>query len=360
MPSRVLVIDDSALMRTVLTELINSAHDLVVVGSAGDPYEARDKIKQLNPDVITLDIEMPKMDGLAFLEKLMTLRPMPVLMVSSLTAHGAEAALRALELGAVDYIEKPKMSIARGMEERRLDLIDKLRAAARARVRPLTAGARLPAGARPPDAAPRLPADRPGLKGSEVVVAVGASTGGVECLRAFLSRLPADGPALVIAQHMPPKFTATFAARLDRLCPLTVVEGSDGARVLPGHAYIAPGTHHMLVARSGANYVIRLDDGPLVSGHRPSVDMLFDSVARTASANAIGVILTGMGRDGATGLKAMRDAGAATLGQDESSCVVYGMPKAAMDLGAVETELPLGRLPDEVMRLYRRMATARL
>lgn len=356
--TKVLVVDDSALMRNLLTDLINSAHGLSVVGTAGDPYEAREKIKALNPDVITLDIEMPKMDGLAFLEKLMTLRPMPVLMVSSLTARGAEATLRALELGAVDYIEKPKISVAKEMEERRGELLEKLRTVAKARVRPLTSQPKR--NASDGVVSTRTVGSGRGVAGSEVVVAVGASTGGVECLREFLIPFPADGPALLITQHMPPKFTATFANRLNGLCALAVVEGREGGRVLPGHAYIAPGTHHMKLGRSGANYVVRLDDGALVSGHRPSVDVLFDSVAKAAGSNAIGVILTGMGRDGASGLKAMRDAGGRTLGQDESTCVVYGMPKAAKDLDAVETELPLGRLPDEVMRHYRHMAKARL
>jgi two-component system chemotaxis response regulator CheB len=339
---RVLIVDDSALVRQMLSELLASDPGIAVVGTAPDPIVARQKIKDLNPDVVTLDIEMPNMDGLAFLEKIMTLRPTPVLMVSSLTQKGADATLSALELGAVDCIGKPTVDLRHGLAALREELVAKVKAAATARV----AGRRLRQ-----TAATGALKTGPGYSSTEKIIAIGASTGGVEALKDVIVALPANSPAIVVTQHMPEHFTASFAARLDRNCAVTVSEAADGVRVLPGHVYIAPGNRHLELARSGANYVCRLTDEPPVSGHRPSVDVLFHSVARAAGANAVGVILTGMGKDGAAGLREMRAAGARTLGQDEATCVVYGMPKAAMMAGGVEVELPLERIAGEMLKL---------
>ena len=335
-PIRVLVVDDSALMRQVITGLLQGAGDISVVGAAADPLAAREMIKALNPHVMTLDIEMPRMDGLAFLERVMTLRPMPVVMVSSLTQAGADATLRALELGAVDFIGKPAVDLRDGMAALAETLIGKIRAAARARVRPLVARA---------DASPARPF---AVASTERLIAIGASTGGVEAVREVIAALPADAPAVLVTQHMPAAFTASFAARLDSISAMRVVEASDRDRILPGHVYVARGAYHLRVARAGANYVCALGDDPPISGHRPSVDALFESVAEHAGARAIGAILTGMGRDGAAGLLRMRQSGAVTLGQDEASCVVYGMPKAARQAGAVAKEVPLERIAEEL------------
>lgn len=352
MAIRVLVIDDSALIREVMTELLSRDPGIEVVGTAADPIIARDRIRALAPDVLTLDIEMPRMDGLSFLEKLMAVRPMPVLVVSTLTQRGTDIAVRALELGAVDYVPKPLVDIRNGMEELARELAEKVRAAAQSRPR-----ARLPA------AVPAAPPDiRLGLSTAGGIVAVGASTGGVEALHCLLRMMPAGGPAMLVTQHMPPGFTSSFARRLDAECAMSVVEATDGRRVLPGHAYIAPGARHLELARTGGHYVCRLHDGPRVSGHRPSVDVLFHSVAAAARDHATGVILTGMGRDGAEGLLAMRRAGARTFGQSEASCVIYGMPKAAMEIGAVQAEAPLERLAGLVLedrRIARPVAALR-
>ncbi len=338
---RVLIVDDSALMRQMLSSLLGSDPAIEVVGTAPDPLVAREKIKALNPDVVTLDVEMPRMDGLAFLEKLMTLRPMPVVMVSSLTERGAEVTLRALELGAVDVFCKPGDADG-GLLAHGAELIDKVKAAALARVRPL-------GGTKP--AAPRSLAVTTLYRSTERLVAIGSSTGGVEALRDIILALPPDAPPIVITQHIPPRFSTSFAQRLDSLAAVRVKEAADGERIVSGHAFIAPGDRHLAVRRSGASLVTHVYDGPLVGGHKPSVNVLFHSVAEACGAKAVGVILTGMGRDGADGLLAMRLAGAATLGQDESSCVVYGMPKAARESGAVERELPLSRLADEILKL---------
>lgn len=338
---RVLIVDDSALMRQMLQAVLSSDPAIEVIGTAPDPLVAREKIKALNPDVLTLDVEMPRMDGLAFLEKLMTLRPMPVVMVSSLTEKGAEVTMRAMELGAVDVFCKP--ADAGGLGAHAKELIDKVKSASLARVRPL--GDR--------------PRGHPGLKvttiykSSDRLVAIGASTGGVEALRDIVVDLPADGPPVVVTQHIPPKFSASFAARLNGLSAVRVKEAEDGERLIAGHVFIAPGDKHLAVRRSGAQLVTHVYDGPLVTGHKPSVNVLFHSVAEACGAKAVGVILTGMGRDGAEGLLAMRRIGAATLGEDEASCVVYGMPKAAYELGAVERELPLSRIAEEILRLCR-------
>jgi two-component system chemotaxis response regulator CheB len=340
MAIRVLVVDDSALIRQVLTELLQTDRDIEVVGTASDPYAARERIKQLNPDVITLDIEMPRMDGLSFLEKLMALRPTPVVVVSTLTQKGADAAIRALELGAVDYVGKPRLDIRSGMLELGEELVAKVKAAAASRPRIR--------GRTPPPAA--LTFD-PSLSAVGRLVAVGASTGGVEALQELLLALPAQAPAMLITQHMPPGFTASFARRLNEQCAMTVIEANEGRRIVPGQVCIANGSQHLELVRSGADYHCHLSDGPLVSGHRPSVDVLFSSVASVAGKNAIGVILTGMGHDGAAGLLAMRQRGASTLAQDEASCLIYGMPHAAKLLGGVERELPLSGLAAELLRL---------
>lgn len=315
---RVVVVDDSPTIRTIITNVLNRDPAIEVVGKAGDPLEAREAIKALNPDVITLDVEMPKMNGIEFLEKIMRLRPMPVIMVSTLTQAGAAISIEALELGAFDCVGKPDFD----------GLAEKVKAAARARVRPTGERSR--------------PVERKGsYRPSSKVLAIGSSTGGVEALISVLQHFPQNCPPTVITQHMPPSFTASFAARLNRLCAPEVAEASDGALLEAGRIYLAPGGDKHLEVRGAGQLRCILLDAPPVSGHRPSVDVLFNSVAQTCRSRAVGVILTGMGRDGAQGLKAMRDAGAHTLGQDEASCVVYGMPKAAFELGAVERQKPL-------------------
>jgi two-component system chemotaxis response regulator CheB len=336
---KVLIVDDSALVRQMLSQMLSSDPEVEVVGTAADPLIARQKIKELNPDVVTLDIEMPNMDGLSFLEKIMRLRPMPVVMVSSLTQKGAEVTVQALEMGAVDFVAKPTIDVRHGLQEKAEELLLKVKTAALSRVVPRS------------DAPPRrvAVAAGPSYRATDRLVAVGASTGGVEALKELVCALPADGPAMVITQHMPGHFTASFAKRLNAAAALAVAEAQDGMRILPGHVYIAPGDHHLRVIGSGSTLTCRLDDGPLVSGHRPSVDVLFTSVAEAAGRNAVGIILTGMGKDGAEGLKRMKDAGAVTIGQDESTCVVYGMPKAAKALGGVQTELPLGQIAGQII-----------
>jgi len=345
---KVLCVDDSALIRSLMTEIINGQPDMTVVATAPDPLVARDLIKQHNPDVLTLDVEMPRMDGLDFLEKLMRLRPMPVVMVSSLTERGNEITLRALELGAVDFVTKPKVGIRDGMLDYSEKLADKIRAAARARVRQAAPAhhAATPAAQGPVGSAPLF--NNP-LLSTEKLIIVGASTGGTEAIREVLVPLPPDAPAVLIAQHMPPGFTKSFAQRLNGLCRITVKEAEHGERVLPGHAYIAPGHAHLLLARSGANYIAHLSDDPPVNRHRPSVDVLFRSAAQHAGKNAVGVILTGMGRDGAAGLLEMKKAGAYTLAQDEASCIVFGMPREAIALGAADEITALPEMSRRVM-----------
>ncbi len=318
---KVLCVDDSALIRNIMTNIVNEHGDMEMVATAPDPLIARDLIKRFNPDVLTLDVEMPRMDGLDFLERLMRLRPMPVIMVSSLTSKGSEITLNALELGAVDFVTKPQMGLKEGMLQYSELIAEKIRIAAKARpARPLQAGAPRPI------VAP--------LVGSEKIFAIGSSTGGTEALRHLLVPMPKTCPGMVIAQHMPPGFTHSFAQRLDRLCQISVKEAEDGDRVLPGHAYISPGDRHMELVRSGANYHVRLTDDAPVNRHRPSVDVLFHSVARQAGKNAVGAILTGMGNDGARGLLAMRNAGSHTLAQSEKTCVVFGMPREAIAMQA--------------------------
>jgi two-component system chemotaxis response regulator CheB len=341
MKTKVLIVDDSALIRSVMSEIVNSQPDLEVVATAPDPLVARELIKKHNPDVLTLDVEMPKMDGLDFLEKLMRLRPMPVLMVSSLTERGSEITMRALELGAVDFVTKPKISIQTGMRDYADMIADKIRAAARARIAPRSIA---PAAASAPLSALRSP-----LISSEKLIVIGASTGGTEAIREFLMQMPSDCPGILIAQHMPEGFTSSFAKRLDSLCKISVVESVGNERVLPGHAYIAPGHSHLLLARSGANYMTRIEQSPPVNRHRPSVDVLFRSVAQAAGKNAVGVILTGMGKDGAAGMLEMREAGSHNFAQDEASCVVFGMPREAIAIGAAHEVGPLGALPRMVL-----------
>lgn len=329
---RVLVVDDSATMRALIRAALGRRPDLEVVGEAGDPLEARQAIRALNPDVITLDVEMPNMNGLEFLERLMRLRPMPVVMVSTLTQRGADATLAALELGAVDCVGKPT-NLHDDSFERLADTV-----AAAARARPV----------RHEGGAPAAPVETCSPGGS--IVALGASTGGVEALLTVLSAFPANCPPTVITQHMPPNFTTSFAARLDRVCAPTVSEATDGAELRPGHVYIAPGgLRHLEVRRLGERMSCRLSAGDPVTGHRPSVDVLFRSVAAAAASRAVGALLTGMGRDGALGLLEMRRAGAVTIGQDESTCVVFGMPRAADEIGAVERQLPLHRIAAGVL-----------
>ncbi|MCG8708880.1 chemotaxis response regulator protein-glutamate methylesterase [Brenneria sp. 4F2] len=335
---KVLCVDDSALMRQIMTEIINSHPDMEVVATAPDPLVARDLIKKFNPQVLTLDVEMPRMDGLDFLEKLMRLRPMPVVMVSSLTGKGSEITLRALELGAIDFVTKPQLGIREGMLAYSELIAEKIRMAAKARLpqhrqtnEPMTIIQHTP------------------LLSSEKLIAIGASTGGTEAIRHVLQPLPPTSPALLITQHMPPGFTKSFAERLNKLCQITVKEAEDGERVLPGHAYIAPGARHLELARSGANYQVRLNDGPPVNRHRPSVDVLFRSVAQYAGRNAVGVILTGMGNDGAAGLLELHQAGAYTLAQNEASCVVFGMPREAIAMGGVDEVVDLHQVSQRML-----------
>ena len=348
----VIVVDDSALIRKLLSEIINSQPDMQVLGAAPDPLVAREMIRSLNPDVLTLDVEMPKMDGLDFLERLMRLRPMPVVMVSSLTEKGSDATLRALELGAIDYVSKPKIDIVHGIEEYASEITDKIRAAAAARPR-----TRPPATAMRGERAPQVLANR--SISTEKLIIVGASTGGTEAIKEFLLDMPPDCPGILITQHMPEAFTKSFAARLDSLCRISVKEAEHAERVLPGHAYVAPGHSHLLLRRSGANYMTQLSDAAPLNRHRPSVDVLFRSAAEYAGANAVGVILTGMGKDGAQGMLAMKQAGAYNFAQDEASCVVFGMPKEAIAAGATDEVLPLRDLAPGVIRcLHARGARA--
>lgn len=345
MAIKILIIDDSALIRALLSEIVNREPDLEVIGTAADPLIARERIKQLNPDVLTLDVEMPKMDGLAFLEKLMRLRPMPVVMVSSLTEKSSAVTLKALELGAFDFVTKPKIDIRSGLLDYAEELTGKIRGAYQAGLK------RTPGR---PAAAHRVEQKQSAnavlaprhlhFSTTEKVIAVGASTGGTEALKTFLAALPPDCPAILITQHMPETFTRTFAARLNGLCALAVKEAEHGERVLPGHAYLAPGNRHLLLSRSGANYTATLSDGPPVNRHRPSVDVMFRSAANCAGSNALGIIMTGMGDDGAAGMLEMHRVGARTLAQDEESCVVFGMPKEAIARGGVDEVVPLGGL----------------
>ena len=340
---KVLIVDDSAVMRQLLKEILSSDPSIEVVATAVDPIQAREKILRLQPDVLTLDVEMPHMDGLTFLEKLMRAHPMPVVMISSLTERGCETTLRALELGAVGYVSKPRVDVADGTVQLAGEIVEKVKAAASAKVlrlhRPTSTGLQLSL------------ATQARLKSTQQVIALGASTGGTEALREVLEPLPPDSPGIVIVQHMPEKFTRSFAERLDSLCRVRVKEAEDGDRILPGHALLAPGNYHLEVFRNGAEYRVRVFSSDRVNRHRPSVDVLFRSCARQLGANAVGVILTGMGADGARGLLEMRQAGARTIAQDEASCVIFGMPKEAIALGGAEEVRPLSQIPSCVLRM---------
>ena len=350
--TRVVVVDDSALVRSLLAEIINRQTDMECIGSASDPFAAREMIRNLDPDVITLDVEMPRMDGIDFLSKLMRLRPMPVVMVSTLTERGAEVTLKALELGAVDFVAKPKIGVADGLKQLADEITDKIRIASKARVAKLHAPAAPAAGGAPAPAAAR-PVAAIGRLSTEKLIFIGASTGGTEATKEVLMNLPPDSPAVVITQHMPPGFTRSYANRLDGLCKIRVKEAVDGERILPGHAYIAPGGFHLSVERSGANYVARVTDGEPVNRHKPSVEVLFESAARVVGQNALGIMLTGMGGDGAKAMRTMKDAGSYNVCQDEASCVVFGMPREAIAAGAAHEVLPLAKIAEHVIERLR-------
>ena len=360
---KVLIIDDSALVRQVLSEILDKDVGIEVVGTASDPLVAREKIKKLNPDVLTLDVEMPKMDGITFLSNLMRLRPMPVVMVSTLTEKGADITMEALELGAVDFVTKPKLDLANTIDAYREELIGKVKVAAKANVQALT---KRTAPKTLSNVAPKHDAgaiiDRStrlsNFKTTDTIIAIGASTGGTEAIREVLEVMPPDTPGMVIAQHIPEGFSTSFAKRMDGICAMKVYEAEDGQQVLPGHVYIAPGSHHLLLERSGARYICRLNDGPPVNRHKPSVDVLFRSVANSAGKNSIGAILTGMGDDGARGLKEMKEAGAPTIAQDEKTSVVWGMPGEAVKLGGVDNILPLAKIPQELLNLCKEYSIA--
>ena len=339
---RVLVVDDSALVRHLLSEIINRQPDMQCVGAANDPLVAREMIRELNPDVLTLDVEMPRMDGLEFLGRLMRLRPMPVVMISTLTDAGADVTFRALELGAVDFVEKPRVGVAGGLNDLSRLIAEKIRVAATAKIRRVVGL----------EDKKKVTINPLGKISTEKMIFIGASTGGTEAIREVLSLLPADAPAVVITQHMPAGFTASFAARLHSLCHIAVSEATHGERILPGHAYVAPGGKQFRVARSGANYVAVVEDGPLVNRHRPSVEVLFKSGAEVVGRNAYGIMLTGMGSDGANAMRQMKDAGSFNYVQDEATCVVFGMPREAIVQGAAHEILPIGSIaPALVARL---------
>lgn len=342
---RVLIVDDSALMRALLTEIVRSDQELELIGAAPDAYVAKDLVNQFRPDVITLDVEMPKVDGLTFLDRLMKARPTPVIMVSSLTEQGAEVTLKALELGAVDYVAKPKIDIKQGIDAYRDEILDKIKQAARAKVQKRELSAH------------RVQHQKLNFRTTEKLFAIGASTGGTEAIKEVLLQMPVDCPGIVITQHMPAGFTKTFAARLDKICSVRVKEAEDGERILPGHAYIAPGDHHMKVVRSGADYRVKLDDGERVSGHKPSVDVLFHSIAEAAGSNVIAAILTGMGKDGAAGMTKLHQVGAYTIAQDEQSCVVFGMPKEAIRLGGIKQISPLEDVGEQMLTQLKKLGT---
>lgn len=337
---KVLIVDDSALIRSILTEIVRSDPQLLLVGAAPNAYVAKDLVIQFQPDVITLDIEMPKVDGLTFLDRLMKAKPTPVVMISSLTEQGVDITLRALELGAVDYIAKPKLGIREGMEAYRTEIIDKIKSAAKANIKARQLST------------PHLSRVQQSFLTSEKILAIGASTGGTEAIKDLLLQLPADCPAILITQHMPPGFTRSFAARLNKLCAMKVREATQHERILPGHAYLAPGDKHLTIVRSGADYQILLDDRPRVSGHKPSVDVMLTAIAEQAGANAVAVILTGMGRDGAIGIQAIAAHGGYCIAQDEQSSVIFGMPKEAIKTGVVHQVLPLAELGGALAQVF--------
>lgn len=352
---KVLVIDDSALVRKMLSQILNKDKDIEVVGAAADPIYAREKIKTLKPDVLTLDVEMPRMDGVTFLSNLMRLKPMPVVMVSTLTEQGADVTMNALELGAVDFITKPKLDFANQIDTYGDELIEKVKAAGSARVealeRTFSKNSSSGTGKKPERNNRTLH-----FKTTDTIIAIGASTGGTEAIKEVLMEMPADAPGIVIAQHIPEGFSTTFAKRMDSLSAMTVYEASDQQQVLPGHVYIAPGNRHLRIIRDGARFVCCLDDGEPVNRHKPSVDVLFNSVAENIGQNAIGAILTGMGKDGAKGLLAMRETGARTIAQDEKTSVVWGMPGSAVKLDAAQQILPLQSIAENILNISVEMA----
>ncbi|HEX6018851.1 MAG TPA: chemotaxis response regulator protein-glutamate methylesterase [Burkholderiaceae bacterium] len=349
---RVVVVDDSALVRKLLADIIDRQGDMQCVGTAADPLAARELIRAAAPDVITLDVEMPRMDGIDFLARLMRLRPTPVVMVSTLTERGAEVTLRALELGAVDFVAKPRIGVADGLQRLADDITDKIRIAARAQVRRTAGPSSTLAGVKP-----AAPAALLGHLSTEKLIFIGASTGGTEATKVVLTELPADAPAVLITQHMPAGFTSSYARRLDSLCRIRVKEAADGERLLPGHAYLAPGGQHLSVRRSGTHYVARVHDGEPVNRHKPSVTVLFESAARVAGPNALAVMLTGMGADGAQAMRLMREAGSYNICQDEASCVVFGMPREAIAHGAAHEVLPLTRIAAALIARLRETAS---
>jgi len=354
---KVLIIDDSALIRKLLSEILSHNPNIEVVGTAQDPIVARTKIKELNPDVLTLDVEMPRMDGLTFLGNLMRLRPMPVVMISSLTEKGAEITMQALELGAFDFVSKPKIDVSHGLEAYQDEITEKIIGAASARILPKEA-----ASINNTTTSPKLSADaildkktiRKPFKTTDKIIAIGASTGGTEAIKEVLAQMPADSPGIVISQHIPEAFSLPFSKRMNLVSAMTVYQAEDGQQILPGHIYIAPGDSHLLIERSGARYICRLNNGPPVNRHRPSVDVMFRSIAQNVGSNAVGVILTGMGADGAAGLNEMHQSGATTLAQDEKTSVVWGMPGEAVKLGGVDHILPLKSIAGSIMDKIRR------
>lgn len=350
---KVLIVDDSALVRQMLSHILGSASDIEVVGTAHDPLMARDKIKALNPDVLTLDVEMPRMDGITFLKNLMRLRPMPVVMVSSLTEKGADITLEALEFGAVDFVSKPKTDLAHTLDDYADEIIEKVRAASKVKVSALGqhSVSLTPSQRYSADAILKKEAHAKHFKTTDRILAIGASTGGTEAIKEVLMHLPADSPGTVISQHIPKAFSGAFAKRMNGLSAMIVCEAEDGQHILRGHVYIAPGDRHLLVERDGARFVCRLNNGPEVNRHKPSVDVMFRSIAQNVGANAISVILTGMGNDGAEGMKEMHEAGSPTIAQDEKTSVVWGMPGEAVKLGCVDTISPLDKIADIITKL---------
>jgi len=357
---KVLIVDDSSLIRKLLSEILSSDRGIEVVGTAQDPFVAREKIKKLQPDVITLDVEMPRMDGITFLKNLMRLHPIPVIMISSLTEKGADVTLEALESGAIDFVSKPKLDLAHSLPDYTHEIVSKVKAAANANIHAVT---QTPSSI--VEVAAKNSADvileknnratKKHFKTTDTIIALGASTGGTEAIKEVLMRMPADAPGMVISQHIPEAFSGPFSKRMNSCSAMTVYEAHDGQQILPGHVYIAPGSHHLLIERDGARFVCRLNDGPPVNRHRPSVDVMFRSVAQNVGHNAIGVILTGMGDDGAAGMKELHDAGAGTIAQDEKTSVVWGMPGEAVKLGGVDSILPLNSVPGKIITLTKQI-----
>ncbi len=347
---RVLIVDDSALVRKMLRTMFEADPELEVVGAVPEPYAAREEIKRLNPDVITLDVEMPKMDGITFLSNLMRLRPMPVVMISTLTEVGADDTLSALELGAIDFVTKPKLDVSKGLQEYAKEIVEKVKAAARARVRAVD-----PQAMRSGDGQKTTRViSATGFKTTDRLIAIGASTGGTEALREVISCMPPDSPAIVITQHIPEAFSLPFSKRLNAASAMTVCQAEDRQPIVQGHAYVAPGNRHLRVERCGARFICRLDDGATVNRHKPSVDVMFNSVAKNIGVNAVGVLLTGMGIDGAKGLQEMQAAGAPTIAQDEATSVVWGMPGEAVKIGAADDVLALEKVAERSLELAMR------